>query len=178
MSAACSDCGKVSRLNCGLRRERGTLRTSMTSSMSYAKSSEMKSWMERVECPIVNTACRGDTRLLRQGVARADQLSDEMTALLPCEICPKLDTLRLLSQVFVPNGLAEPTRVVTASQVKHPRLFIKTLCDLAKHPEILRPQVESALRTAKVEAAMAQITLGVLAMVTDALGATGLWLDR
>src|SRR6185369_2216135 len=59
--------------------------------------------------------------------------------------------------------------------MKHPRLFIKTLCDLAKHPEILRAQVESPVRTAKVEAVMAQIALRVLAMMTDALGATGLW---
>src|SRR6185503_135508 len=178
MSAACSDCGKVSRLNCGLRRERGTVRTSTTSSMWCAKSRAMKSSTERVEWPMVNATCRGDMRLLRQRVARADQLSNEMTALQPCEVRPKLDALRLLSQVFVPDGLAKPARVVTPSQMKHPRLFVKTLGDLTKHPEILRPQVESSLRTAKVEAVIAQIALRVLAVVADALGATGLWFNR
>jgi hypothetical protein len=101
-----------------------------------------------------------------------------MTTLLPAQIRTQLDTLRLLSKVFVPDCLADPTRVVTPSQVKRPRLLIDAVCDLAKHPEILCPQIEPSLRTAKVEAVIAQIALGVLAMVTDALGATGLWLDR
>src|SRR5688572_9972605 len=130
--------------------------------MWCAESRAMKSSTDRVEWPMVNAAAREDTHLLRQGVARGDQLSNEMTALLPCEICPKFDALRLLSQIFVSNRLAEPMRVVTASQVKRPRLFIQTLCDLAKHPEILRSQIESALRTAKVKAVIAQITLRVL----------------
>jgi hypothetical protein len=87
-------------------------------------------------------------------------------------------SLRFVREVAILDDIPKPARIIASPQVKHPGLFIETLCDLAEHPEILRPQVESSLRTAKVKAVIAQITLGVLAMVTDALGATGLWLDR
>ena len=45
--------GSVSRLNCGLCRDRGIVRTSMTRPMPCAFRSRAKSSIDRVECPMV-----------------------------------------------------------------------------------------------------------------------------
>src|SRR4051812_39889680 len=48
--------GSVSRLNCGLCRDRGIVRTSTTRPMPCAFRSRTKSSIDRVECPIVKMA--------------------------------------------------------------------------------------------------------------------------
>src|SRR5207245_8794342 len=51
-----SSADNVCRLNCGLCRERGMLRTSMTRLMPCTRSSSRKTFHVRVECPIVKTS--------------------------------------------------------------------------------------------------------------------------
>src|SRR5438309_8440703 len=55
MPLAASSTGKVSRLNCGLWRERGTVRTSTRRATECARRRVMKSASGRVEWPTVNT---------------------------------------------------------------------------------------------------------------------------
>src|SRR5579871_265990 len=65
MEKCCSAAGSASALNCGLVRERGTVRTSTTISMACSCRSAMNSSMERVEWPMVKTvamAASPDTR--------------------------------------------------------------------------------------------------------------------
>ena len=47
--------GRASRLNCGLKRERGTVLTSTTSLTSASASSVVNSSIGRVECPMVKS---------------------------------------------------------------------------------------------------------------------------
>src|SRR5450756_1312944 len=54
MPATSSAAGKVSRLNCGLWRERGTVRTSMSRVTEWAASKAINSARGRVEWPTVN----------------------------------------------------------------------------------------------------------------------------
>src|SRR5690242_14188016 len=56
ISASPSDTGRASRLNCGLRRDLGTVRTSASRSTPCASSIATNSAMGCVECPIVRTA--------------------------------------------------------------------------------------------------------------------------
>ena len=49
--------GSTSRLYCGFLRERGTVRTSATSSISASCSKATKSAIERVACPMVKNGC-------------------------------------------------------------------------------------------------------------------------
>src|SRR6185503_8339195 len=56
MPAVASDSRSASALNCGLRRERGTARTSASCSMPYAARSARKRSIGSVEWPTVNTA--------------------------------------------------------------------------------------------------------------------------
>ena len=51
--------GRFSRLNCGLWRERGTVRTSINRRIPRAFKISMNSSIGRVECPIVLTAKEG-----------------------------------------------------------------------------------------------------------------------
>src|SRR5215510_11182634 len=53
MSNSDSVVGSVLRLNCGLVRDRGTVRTSTTSSICTSRNSSTNSGIERVECPMV-----------------------------------------------------------------------------------------------------------------------------
>lgn len=55
MPADASEAGNASVLNCGLCRERGTVRTSTNCVTPWAESNSMNSSIGRVECPIVNT---------------------------------------------------------------------------------------------------------------------------
>src|SRR5680860_926369 len=55
MPATSSAAGKVSRLNCGLWRERGTVRTSTSRVTEWAASKAINSARVRVEWPTVNT---------------------------------------------------------------------------------------------------------------------------
>src|ERR1035437_943453 len=57
MLAVFSASGRVSLLNWGLWRERGTVRTSVILVTPCACSRRMNSANSRVECPMVNTAC-------------------------------------------------------------------------------------------------------------------------
>ena len=70
---------------------------------------------------------------------------------------------------------SEPARVVAALQVVQPGLVVHALGDLQEQEQVLRPQVQLALRPAEVEAAVRrQLALGVLAAVAAALGLAGL----
>src|SRR5580692_2690072 len=55
MPAAAKVCGKTSVLNCGLNRERGTVRTSISRSTADSWSSVISSSAVRVEWPMVKT---------------------------------------------------------------------------------------------------------------------------
>src|ERR1051326_4631564 len=55
MPLAASSAGRVSRLNCGLWRQRGTVRTSDSRVTALAFSNAMNSARDRVEWPTVNT---------------------------------------------------------------------------------------------------------------------------
>src|SRR5262245_16626301 len=62
--------GSVARSYCGFVRDRGTVRTSATSSISLASSRAMNSSTGRVECPIVKnaSACAFAATLARRSV--------------------------------------------------------------------------------------------------------------
>ena len=74
MPTISSDTGNVSRLNCGLWRDRGTVRTSTTRVEQSAFFWRMNSSFDRVECPTVSTVS-GDSDVRFQTWKRPVALS-------------------------------------------------------------------------------------------------------
>src|SRR5215813_14776690 len=72
--------------------------------------------------------------------------------------------------------LSEPARIVARAQVVCPGPVVHTLGQLHKQNEVLRPQIERPVRSAKVKAlAFAEFPFGIFASMTLSVSA---WLDR
>ena len=86
-----------------------------------------------------------------------------------------LDALDVVGQIGVLNAVAHPAREIATRQVVMPGGIIHAVRELHEQHEILRPQVEAALRAAKVEAAiLAQLSFRVFAQVAATLAGTGI----
>ena len=86
---------------------------------------------------------------------------------------PPLDPFSLFSQVAVLYGTAEPARVVTATQVEHPRFFVDSLCHLGKNHKVLGLEIVAVPRPTKEEAVVPHVAFGVFAMMSNSLRRSG-----
>ncbi len=84
-----------------------------------------------------------------------------------------LNPLGLVRQVTVFHGGSEPTRVVPATQMKHPGLFIDSVGNLREHRKIVGLQVVLIPRPPKKETAVAHVAFGVLSEMANSLGPPG-----
>src|SRR2546421_9959956 len=82
MPRGASEPGNVSRLYCGLVRERGTVRTSTTSVTSASRSMATNSSSARVEWPMVWNGWRMQGRGLRGGLHDLGELTPQRAHLL------------------------------------------------------------------------------------------------
>ena len=81
---------------------------------------------------------------------------------------PSLDTLGLVSEMRVFDGITKPSRVVTAAQVVQPSLFVDPLRNLGEYIQILGSEIVTVARTTEIEAVIAHIALSVPAAMTNA----------
>src|SRR5262249_10365525 len=86
------------------------------------------------------------------------------------------DIGNLVRELVVLNLLSEPARIVTRAQMVCPGPVVHTLGQLHKQNEVLRPQIERPIRSAKVKAlAFAELPFSIFASMTLSVAA---WLDR
>ena len=116
-----------------------------------------------------------DYKLLRRCVLLLDQLFHLPSALFMRQAFIFLYDRNLFRQLRILERAAEPIRVVAFFEVKQPGLLIQALGKLDKSVEIPRPQIQLALRSAEVEAAVGlQFPFGVFAFVAVVFAAAGL----
>src|SRR6266566_7015275 len=117
MPAATSAAGKVSRLNCGLWRERGTVRTSMSRATEWAFINAMNSPSGRVEWPTVSTTssestvatiCVNSGSALNQRVDPFAQHRHELPLKPGMMLEPRLVTRRWVGQRHVLRSVRLP----------------------------------------------------------------------
>ena len=87
----------------------------------------------------------------RQYVPLLDFPSNVLPAFRSCNVGP-LDQFSLQSEFGILDHTTEPPGYLAILEVKKPGLIINTICDLKKHREVLRLQVQLSIRAAKVEA--------------------------
>lgn len=114
---------------------------------------------------------------MRHGEALLDGGTDLLAALPGGERLVPGNLPRLINQLSALDDFAEPLREVALVQVKVPGLVIHAIADLYEKNEVLRLQIQLALRPADVETVetdvLAQVALGVLAAMAQPLRPAG-----
>src|SRR5204863_2042751 len=117
MPVAASAAARVSRLNCGLWRERGTVRTSMSRATEWAFNNAMNSPSGRVEWPTVSTTSSESTvaaipvnaaSALNQRVDSCAQHRDELPLEPGMMLEPRLIARRRVGQRHVSRSVRLP----------------------------------------------------------------------
>src|SRR5207244_2318207 len=101
MPVAASAAARVSRLNCGLWRERGTVRTSMSRATEWAFNNAMNSPSGRVEWPTVAAIPVNSGSALNQRVDSCAQHRDELPLEPGMMLEPRLIARRRVGQWHV-----------------------------------------------------------------------------
>lgn len=94
--------------------------------------------------------CKSRT-LGRRRVPALYYLPDLFPAVLGGHRLLLLNLRCLASQLIVLNYVFESFRVVPIVQMVQPRLIIHSICHLQERHQVLRPQIQLRLRSAKIE---------------------------
>src|SRR5437870_11316007 len=108
MPVAASAAARVSRLNCGLWRERGTVRTSMSRATEWAFNNAMNSPSGRVEWPTVRTTSSESTVIL---VNSASALNQRVDSCAQHQDELQLEPGRMLEPPLIAQRWARPRHV-------------------------------------------------------------------
>src|SRR5581483_9912138 len=98
---------------------------------------------------------------------------DQGTTLLSGDVGAFLDSPGLGGEGFVLNRVIEPLRIIAPTQVIEPSRVIDPVGYLPKEDEILGPQVQFSLRTAKIKTSVRRkFPFCILPAVAAAVGMT------